>query len=105
MSRKLIADLITQTGEWTSRNIRVFACRLPTSLEMEALEDSLTGFDEQAFAESFQAVGGIWLPVTKDKYETYDGSHLRLEEAQEFSRDLATLLAPYLLPDRDGVSR
>ncbi|MDO9171518.1 MAG: hypothetical protein Q7W29_06775 [bacterium] len=105
MSRELIADLIAQTGEWTSRGIRVFACRPPTSLEMEALEDSLTGFDERGLAESFRAAGGIWLPAAKDKYGTYDGSHLRREEAQEFSRDLATLLAPYLLTDRNGVSR
>lgn len=105
MSKELIADLVEQTREWTSRGIRVFACRPPTSLEMEALEDSLTGFDERGLAESIQAAGGIWLPVAKDKYETYDGSHLRREEAQEFSRDLAALLAPHLLAGRDGGSR
>jgi hypothetical protein len=102
IDQQLVEDLQSKTRDWTSRGIRVFAFRPPTSLEMEAMEDSLTGFDEQALVASFSAAGGVWIQVERGKYETYDGSHLRREDARLFSRELAAALIPHLGPRQPG---
>jgi hypothetical protein len=85
----LVDALVERTVRWSERGIRVFAFRPPTTDAVVALEDRMTGFDEEALARRVEEAGGRWLRFGNDGYGTYDGSHLDRESARRFSRDLA----------------
>jgi len=93
IQQKNIDLVLRRVRRWRARGVRVYGLRPPTTVEMEALENRLSGFDEQAFAEAFQAAGGIWLPMDSARYASYDGSHLRYDSAEDFSRDIARRIA------------
>ena len=90
VSEEIIDHLMGQVKEWTSRGIQVFGVRPPTTIEMLKLEKELSNFDEDKFVLKFKQAGGIWLEVSASRYASYDGSHLDVSSAKEFSRDLAT---------------
>ncbi len=90
---ELIQDFMDQTSEWTARGIRVFGLFVPAYPPRVAMEDSLLGFDRDGFIESFSRAGGVWLDISQDGYESYDGSHLVSASAREVSDILGSTLA------------
>ncbi len=92
----LIHDFMDQTREWTGRGVKVFGFFPPAYEPRIAREDSLLGFDREAFIKSFETAGGIWLDIARDRYQTYDGSHLERNSAINLSWDLAREIGPFL---------
>jgi hypothetical protein len=93
---QLVQDLLAQTRAWTRDGIRVFGFRPPAPRAVSEIENRLTGFDAAALAREFTRAGGIWLDFDGTAYATYDGSHLRRDQAVAFSQDLARAMRPYL---------
>jgi hypothetical protein len=85
----LVAGLLTQVQDWSSRGIRVYAFRPPTTERMVRFEDERSGFDEADFVARFEGAGGRWLRMDQAAYTTDDSSHLDRDAAVVFSRDLA----------------
>ena len=92
VSDKLLKGLLNQVNEWTKKGITVIALRPPTTKEMVALEDSLSGYNEQLIRKELELNGANWLDFNKNHYFSYDGSHLQKESAIRFSKDLAKKL-------------
>ena len=92
----IISGFMDQTREWTERGIKVFGFFPPAHEPRVAQEDSLLGFDREAFTRSFREAGGIWLDVARNGYESYDGSHLVDASALKLSRDLSREMAPFI---------
>ena len=88
-----IATLMDQTRAWTQRGVRVFGFFPPAHEPRVAQEDSMLGFDREAFVRSFRTAGGIWLDVAREGFDTYDGSHLDGAAARELSHELSRQLA------------
>ena len=90
-------EILSYTERWKKDNVIVFAFRLPTMPEMDALEDSFCQENIYAFKNSLTAAGGVWLEVqNRSKYNSYDGSHLERGDAAELSKDLAGQIKKYL---------
>lgn len=78
--------------------IKVLAFRPPSTKEMVALENRLSGFREGQVRKRLAEVGVTWLtippkPGRKREYASYDGSHLTPKSAQIFSALLAKQIA------------
>jgi hypothetical protein len=89
VSREDWAPFIQSVRQWTDEGIRVYAFIVPISPEMTAAQNKRFDFDYDQFLADFKAAGGVWIPVDPTPYETYDGSHLVQESAEQFSRELA----------------
>jgi hypothetical protein len=88
----ILSELYNWVRNARATGIRVYGLRVPTSPAMVELERARSGFEENRFVADFSAAGGIWLPFI-NRYHSYDGSHLREDSAQVFSRDLAEAIA------------
>jgi hypothetical protein len=102
VSQKRLNDLYHTVGEWTKEGIRVFAFRVPSSEEMDNLENDLSGFNETDCKSNIILNGGEWLDL-KDKYtryQSYDGSHLDDKSAILLSGDLAVEIKRKILANR-----
>lgn len=86
---QMIEAALRYVRAWTAQGVRVYAFRPPTTRKMVELEDALSGFREDEFVARFTDAGGVWLDIEQFGYATYDGSHLRWDAAEQFSRDLA----------------
>ena len=89
----VIDGLLKQVRQWRKEGVRVYAFRVPTSDEMFALENRISGFDEQAFTAGLKDAGGVWIAMDQRAYHSYDGSHLRYDAAIRMSQDLAAKIA------------
>lgn len=89
----LVEDLMIQTGKWTAQGIAVYCLFPPAYAPRVAFEDSILGFDQQAFRRSFEDAGGIWLDIEGSEYVTYDGSHLEKESSIRLSEATGLALA------------
>lgn len=92
VSEELISSLMSKVREWSGKGIKVFATRPPTTKEMVALENRLSGFKEGPFIKRFTEAGGIWLDINENRYRSFDGSHLDIPSSIAFSKDLAALI-------------
>ena len=93
VSAAVINDLMKQVKEWHDEKYWVFALRMPSSLAMEQLEDSISGFDEKQLKFALQQNGGIWLDLgPRVEFESYDGSHLERESARKLSALVGRLI-------------
>lgn len=65
---------------------KIFAFRVPSSFEMEQLEDTEGAYDEDFVIKSLKSIGVTWIeiPIKKDLI-SYDGSHLNHESANKLS--------------------
>jgi hypothetical protein len=97
---QIIDCVVRRTREWRERGIRVYGWRPPTDPDLREIEDRLSGFDEASFVRRFEAVGGIWIPVSPADWQTYDGSHLHRTSAVRMSRHLAGCMR-----DLDTIAR
>lgn len=90
VQEKNIVVLLDQVKEWTSKGVKVYAMRPPTTHKLVALENEKSGFNEKEIKQRLNQAGAIWLDIDLDRYETTDGSHLQKSSAIEFSLDLAS---------------
>jgi len=91
-----VRDYLSWTEEMANNNITVIGFRPPSTLAMEQLEDSLSGFDYTNFINEFEQKGGVWLTFSLNDYSSYDGSHLHYESANEFTKNLAQKIQQFL---------
>ncbi|RMG70541.1 MAG: hypothetical protein D6722_08565 [Bacteroidetes bacterium] len=87
-----VEALLDQVQTWVAEGVSVYAFRPPTSPDMTALEDELSGLDMSALGRDIEAAGGIWLDIPGE-YPSYDGSHLPDSAARRFSRALGAAIA------------
>ena len=93
VSETVMKKLFQQVREWTKEGIAVFALRMPSTLKMEKLEDSISGFSEGIVIDGINRSGGIWIPAgDRYDYRSYDGSHLQRESASDFSSELGAAI-------------
>lgn len=98
VSERVLKNLYLTLQKWTQKGIRVYGFRPPTTLKMEALENEISGFQEEVFIQKFQQSGGIWLDFGEEGWESYDGSHLQEKDALRLSEMLAERLFQDLKP-------
>ena len=70
----------------------MYGFRPPTVEEVVALENELSGFQEEEFKAAFETAGGNWLDVDRFGYPSHDGCHLRRDGAVVFTRDLSKMI-------------
>lgn len=87
-----VSDLMTQVDSLRKAGVMLIGFRPPTTPQMRALEDSLSGYNEQAIKQQFEAAGGLWINIKDEDFATYDGSHLRPSDARRLSRIIGELL-------------
>ncbi len=92
VSEEVISGLLDFVERWTSKGIHVVGFRPPSSYTIRQYEQKRGGFSESKFVDRFTGAGGIWIPVSPDDYETFDGSHLDHLSAMRISGDLARLI-------------
>lgn len=92
VSPGVVNVLLQKIEELVSQDIHVIAFRPPTTLQMEALEDSLLSFNEELFKQEIVAAGGIWLDFDSEDFNSYDGSHLHYLSAEKFSTQLGEVI-------------
>jgi len=85
----IVEQLLDRVRRWRKLGIRVIAFRPPASRIIYNIENEHSGFDEAAFREAFDTVGGEWIEIDATGYVTYDGSHVGREEAVRFTSNLA----------------
>lgn len=89
VSQEVISGLMAFVERWTSMGIHVVGYRPPASHTIRMYENEQGGFVEADFVEQFRNAGGIWIPVSPDDYQTFDGSHLEHQSAMRLASDLA----------------
>lgn len=83
----VVVDLLRHVRELNGRGVRVYGVRIPSSTDMERVEDTKQQFDEAAFTRRFIEAGGRWIAIPdRNAYATYDLSHLEVADAERFSR-------------------
>jgi hypothetical protein len=92
VSGQMVDSLIARINKWTHDGIQVYGFRPPTTVEMVALENNLSGFDEASFVKRFEDAGGVWFNFSVTDFESYDGSHLTKASAIKFSEKLGELI-------------
>lgn len=89
----ILETLYNQIKSWTTQGMSVYAFRMPSTKKMEALEDSISGFNEEAIRQKIIANNGHWIRIENPyDYISYDGSHLRYDSAVLFSKSLSMYL-------------
>lgn len=84
--------LLNQILVWKKKGIEVFAFQPPISGSLENVEDEYSDFKYDPFVSHFEKNGGVWIDLPKNKWATYDGSHLIGKEAKKFSRYLGSII-------------
>ena len=92
VEEKDIEVFMLQVSAWNKEGIEVIGFRLPSSRIMEALEDSLSGYNESDIRHRFEKAGGKWLQFSSNDFESYDGSHLDYISAEKLSKEIAANL-------------
>jgi len=88
VSEEAINNLSIQINKWTKKGIKVICFRPPSTIEMEQLEDSLSGYNESEISRKIITNGGYWININSKNYVSYDGSHLHYESAIKLSEKL-----------------
>lgn len=97
IDKEVIEQVLAQVKKWANQGIQVFAMRMPTTKEMESLENELSGYEEEDLKIRFEKAGGHWINYKKRYgYTTYDGSHLDGPSAESFSSYLGLELLRYI---------
>lgn len=96
VSDSLVSGVFEFCRDCQSHGILVAGFRPPTTDEMEAIENSSSGFSEPEFVSAFEQAGGLWLDIQTDDLGTFDSSHLDAESAIVFSRRIGDALKIHL---------
>ena len=68
--------------------INVIAFRVPTTVQMERLEDSISGYDESFVKNSLIQHSINYLDFQNSDFASYDGSHLNEKSARKLSEQI-----------------
>ncbi len=82
---KEMASFLESINRIANSGIHVIAFRPPSTLQMEILEDSTSGFDENFIKENLDS-SVIWMDFNNADFNSYDGSHLTEKSAVKFSK-------------------
>lgn len=96
-SEKSFQVLLDNIYDLTNKNVKVFTLRIPVYYKLKALEDSLSGFNENIIKSKIISNGGLWLNIQDSLYSTYDGSHLDGESARLLSVKIAKKIKSQLM--------
>ena len=88
-SNRAATEVLDQVERLRAGGIRVYGLNPPVGKDMYFLEQFLSGFDTLQFPTRFRDAGGEWLEADYWGYHTYDGSHLRMDSADDLSRTVA----------------
>jgi hypothetical protein len=83
-----VSYLMIRVDSLRKAGVTIIGLRPPTTPQMRALEDSISGYNEQALKHQFEAAGGLWIDVKDEYFATYDGSHLRPADARRLSKTI-----------------
>lgn len=100
---EIVDNLLQQVNRWHASGIRVYGFIPPIAPPIREVEQACSGFNDATFIESFECVGGNWIPAGETDYVTYDGSHLGRDEARRFSRTLAAYMLHAETAQPDGA--
>lgn len=92
VSKQMLNEFLKTVARFVGEGIHTYGFRVPSTPAMLELENEQARFDSLTFVKEFQLAGGVWLDLSSDGLQTYDGSHLTPESAIAFSRTLATRL-------------
>lgn len=93
VKKEFISNMGKQIRAWKKAGIQVFAFRVPSSVEMEALENSISGYNNEQVRNAIEMSGGEWLSIpNKESFHSYDGSHLHHSSAISLSKELGKQL-------------
>lgn len=86
VSKEVLDNLFKQIKQWVEKDIIVFAIRIPTTRDMEGLENEISGYREETIKKDIESHGAHWIDIkNRFDYFSYDGSHLEGESARQFS--------------------
>ena len=91
-----VEEYLNWVKKMSDKDVEIIGFRPPSTLAMEQLEDSLSGFNYSSFISKFKQNGGVWLTFSLKDYVSYDGSHLHYESANKFSKNLGLKIEKYL---------
>lgn len=100
VSEKRLSELLEQVAQWNEQGILVVGYRPPVDPRLKQVEDAESGWNEKEWAKRFQSVGGTWLQLADEEFETYDGSHMRGESARALTSILAEEINKLLVAPR-----
>ncbi len=89
VSNRIVGAFVRHVERWRNVGIRVFGFRPPIAAAVLEIEQQCSGFDEAGFVAAFERAGGVWIPIDRTDYATYDGSHVGKREAVRLSRVVA----------------
>ena len=84
---KEMVSFLESINRIANSGIHVIAFRPPSTLQMEILEDSISGFDENFIKENLDS-SVIWMDFNNADFISYDGSHLTEKSAIKFSKKI-----------------
>lgn len=85
----VISNFVQTVDKLVKRDLRIIIYRSPTTDQMEAIEDSMSGFNETRLKAQLVAVGAEWIDFNNNEYRSYDGSHLHYEAAIQLTEALS----------------
>lgn len=91
VSGETVNTLKSSLCEISRQGVQIIGWRPKGSAAMTQIEDSLSGYNESQVRQIVESCGGIWLE-TPIPEATYDGSHVPMWVAQDFSRNFALQL-------------
>ena len=93
ISGTVLESLVARIVNWRAQGIQVFCVRVPASVEVEEVEDSLSGIGERMISDYLEKAGGTWIAIDeREGYRTYDGSHLFREDALRLSEHIGSAI-------------
>lgn len=92
VNEEAVNEFMVWIDSVSNAGIQVIGFRPPTTPQMRALEDSLSGFDEEKVRQQFESNGGYWMDVKDEDYSSYDGSHLRSSASRKLSREIGEVI-------------
>lgn len=97
-------NLCARIKKLTDNGVIVIVFRPPTTMQMENLEDTLSGFNESQLKKSLIYNGAHWVDFSNSDYVSYDGSHLHYLSAHLLSNKLGSEVN-LLLSNNKSVSK
>lgn len=99
-----VDNVIRYVDKWVRQGIRVYGFMPPTCRRMYDLEMKISGIDTAGLIRRFKDARGIWIDTDPAAYDSFDGSHLRDEDAIVFTNDFCKELIKHEHSDTTRIS-
>lgn len=97
MSEEILERLLTKLKSFHQEGISIIAFRPPSTRKMQNWENQEFGFYEDSIKLKIEQIGGYWINVDTDSYESYDGAHLHYSSAEKLSKLLGQKINDLIL--------